>query len=121
MAVRLNKDALAYGEKLIESGKYVSDDRGAWSEDKPSTQEENGFIEEHGYEAYGRWHLGINDDEPEDTKARYEFPYGDFKNAHRCGILSAESRAGQYKHVDIENAASLLHAMIDERAELPQR
>jgi hypothetical protein len=25
----------------------------------------------------------------------YEFPYGDFQKVHRCGILSAESRAAQ--------------------------
>ena len=24
-----------------------------------------------------------------------EFPYGDFENVHRCGVLSAESRAIQ--------------------------
>jgi hypothetical protein len=30
-----------------------------------------------------------------------------------CGVLSAESRAGQYKYVDIENAAAHLQRMID--------
>jgi hypothetical protein len=39
--------------------------------------------------------------------------YGDFENVHRCGVLNAESRAGQYKHFDIENAAAHLHGMID--------
>jgi hypothetical protein len=28
-------------------------------------------------------------------------------------VLSAESRAGQYKYYDIENAAAHLHGMID--------
>jgi hypothetical protein len=28
-------------------------------------------------------------------------------------VLSAESRAGQYKHLDIERAAAHLHGMID--------
>ena len=56
---------------------------------------------------------GINDEKPEDTKGHYEFPYGDFKDVHRCGVLSAESRAGQYKHFDIESAAAHLHGMID--------
>ncbi len=123
MAVKLNKKALSYGEKLIEDGKFVFDERDAWSEDQPSTREENEFIEENGYEAYGLWHLGINDEEPEDTKAHYEFPYGDFENAHRCGILTAESRAGQYKHFDIEKAAATLHELIDEKAkgEKPHR
>jgi hypothetical protein len=57
--------------------------------------------------------LGINDQASEDTKARYEFPYGDFEKVHRCGVLTVESRAGQYKHYDIENAAADLHGMID--------
>jgi hypothetical protein len=47
-------------------------------------------------------------------EGKYEFPHGDFKNVHRCGVLTAESRAGQYKHYDIENAAHL-HGMIDGR------
>src|SRR5258708_18704097 len=51
----------------------------------------------HGFAEYGKWYLGINDEKPEDTKGHYEFPYGDFKDVHRCGVLSAESRAGQYQ------------------------
>jgi hypothetical protein len=31
---------------------------------------------------------------------------------HLCAVLSAESRAGQYKHLDIENAAAHLHGML---------
>ena len=31
----------------------------------------------------------------------------------RCGVLSAESRAGQYKRQDIENAAANIRGMID--------
>jgi hypothetical protein len=29
-------------------------------------------------------------------------------------VLAAESRAGQYKHYDIENAAAHLHGMIEQ-------
>src|SRR6202049_759890 len=72
---------------------------------------------------YGKWYLGINDEKPEDTKGHYEFPYGDFENVHRCGVLTAESRAGQYKRYDIENAAAHWHGMIDTRkdASAPKR
>jgi hypothetical protein len=38
---------------------------------------------------------------------------GDFQDVHRCAVLSAESRAGEYKHFDVENAAAHLHEMID--------
>jgi thioester reductase-like protein len=39
--------------------------------------------------------------------------YGDFESVHRCGMLSAESRAGQYKHQDIKDAAAHLHGMLE--------
>jgi hypothetical protein len=51
-----------------------------------------------------------------DTQRHYEFPYGDFDKVHRCGIISAESRSGQYKHFDVEKAAADLFAMIDARS-----
>jgi hypothetical protein len=57
--------------------------------------------------------IGLNDEKDPHTKERYEFPYGDFVDVHRCAVLSAESRAGQYKHYEIENAAAHLHGMID--------
>jgi hypothetical protein len=84
-----------------------------WSEHQPSTRAENQFIAEHGMAQYGKWHLGVDPDQDEDNKGRYSFPYGDFENVHRCGVLSAEVRAAQYKHDDIEAAAAHLHGMLD--------
>jgi hypothetical protein len=98
----------------VEEEKVVHDNRSAWSGDHPFTSQENEFIERQGFGKYGDWHLAINYEEPEETKKRYEFPYGDFKKVHRCGVLAAESRAGQYKHADIEEAAAQLLAMIDQ-------
>jgi hypothetical protein len=46
-------------------------------------------------------------------KGRYKFPYGDFQDVHRCGLLAAESRAGQRKHFDIELAVAHLHGMLE--------
>jgi hypothetical protein len=112
--VRLNEKAYDYAKELIESGKAVLDDRDAWSEHQPSSQAENDFIRDHGWDEYARWYLGINDEAADETKERYEFPYGDFEMVHRCGILSAESRAAQYKHSDIETAVAHLHGMLDE-------
>ena len=63
--------------------------------------------------AYQKWYLVEDDEEAEGTKARYKFPYGAFENVHRCGVLAAESRAGQYKHFDIEAAAAHLYGMLD--------
>jgi hypothetical protein len=72
----------------------------------------NEFIRLHGFREYAKWHLGIDDRYAENTKRRYKFPYGDFKNVHRCGVLAAQSRAGQHKYYEIENAAAQLKTMI---------
>jgi hypothetical protein len=116
MSTKLNEQAFDYAKELVKKGHVVADERDAWSEHQPSAKQENDFILQHGFAAYAKWHLGIDDAEAEDTKGRYKFPYGDFKDVHRCGVLTAESRAGQYKHVDIELAAAHLHGMIDARA-----
>jgi hypothetical protein len=113
MAVKLNKRAFDHAKELVGEGRAVLDERDAWSEHQPSAQRENEFIRLHGFDEFGRWYLGIDDEKGEHTKGRYKFPYGDFENVHRCGVLSAESRAGQYKHHDIETAADHLHGMID--------
>jgi hypothetical protein len=119
MGVKLNGTAYEHARELITSGRVVFDERDAWSEHQPSAQEENEFIERHGFGEYAKWYLGINDERPEETKGHYEFPYGDFKKVHRCGVITAESRAGQYKHFDIENAAAHLHGMIDALRDAP--
>jgi hypothetical protein len=118
MAVKLNQAAFDHAKALIDEGEVVVDERDDWSEHQPTAEKENRFIEKHGMREYARWHLGIDDEEDEDNKGRYKFPYGDFAKVHRCGILAAESRAGQYKYFDIERAASHLHGMIEERRPL---
>jgi hypothetical protein len=113
VTVKLNRRAFEHAKELIHDGRFVFDERDAWSEHQPTAAEENRFIEEHGYPAYALWHLAIDDEAKEETKAHYKFPYGDFEKAHRCGLLAAESRAGQRKYDDIERAAAHLHGMIE--------
>jgi type II secretory pathway pseudopilin PulG len=114
MALVLNRSAYEQAQQLIKTGHAVLDERGDWSGHQPSAAEENDFIREHGYGEYGHWHLGVNEDKDEDTKERYEFPYGDLTDVRRSAVLAAESRAGEYKHRDIELAAAHLLGMLDE-------
>jgi hypothetical protein len=114
MAVKLNKTALQHARSLVRDGKVVRDERDDWSEHAPSTADENAIIDDDGWTEYGKWHLGVDDDENRDTKGRYSFPYGDFSKVHRCAVISLESRAGQYDHDEIRDEAKKLLDLIDE-------
>jgi hypothetical protein len=113
MAVKLSQRAYDHARELIKQDRFVLDERDMWSEHQPSAQQENDFIHQHGIGEYAQWHLGVDDEKDEDTKGRYKFPYGDFEKAHRCALLAAASRVGQYKHTDIEMAAAHLLGMLD--------
>lgn len=117
MTVRLNETALSHARKLVGQGEVVQDERDDWSEHAPSTDDENRFIDEHGMQEFARWHLGEDTDATEGTKGRYSFPYGDLRRVHRCAVISAESRAGQYHHASIEKALKELLAKIDDKRE----
>jgi hypothetical protein len=113
MTVKLNRKGLQHARDLISAGEVVRDQRDDWSEDAPSTEEENRFLDNHGFDEYSKWHLGVDDDMPDDTKGHYSFPYGDFSTVHRCGVISVESRAAQYDHDDIAKASRGLLESID--------
>jgi hypothetical protein len=110
--IKLNEDASAFAARLIQEGHVTADGKGAWSTHRPSTTEENEFIRLHGIVEYAKWHLGIDERYGANTKRRYKFPYGDFKNVHRCGVLAAKARARQYGYAEIENAAAQLEREI---------
>lgn len=74
------------------------------------TSSKNGFVE------YGKWFLGVNDEYSKETRRHYEFPYGDFENVHRCSILAAQSRLGQDKYFDVEEALADLLAVMNKHA-----
>jgi hypothetical protein len=113
MTTTLNERSYEFAQAHINSGDVVLDRRDDWSEHKPSARQENAFIDAHGWDEYANWHLGVDDEASEHTKARYKYPYGDFARVHRCGVLSAEVRAGRNKHRDIEDAAVRLRDLMD--------
>jgi hypothetical protein len=113
MAVKLNRRAYDHAQQLVKDGHVVLDDRDAWSEHQPTAAQENAFIAEHGWGEYGRWYLGIDDSMGPETKGHYKFPYGDFRDVHRCAVLSAESRAAQRDYEDIARAVAHLHGMLE--------
>lgn len=114
MAIELNNPALRQACALVRDGKVVRDKRDDWSEAAPSADQENAFIEKHGWTEYSHWHLGIDKSENPETKQAYSFPFGDFDKVRRSGVISAESRAGQYDHTEIRDALKSLLDLIVE-------
>jgi hypothetical protein len=111
-SIKLNEDAFAFAARLIQEKHVIADGKGSWSKHRPSVNEENEFIRLHGFGEYAKWHLGIDERYPANTKRRYKFPYGDFISVHRCGLLAAKARARQYGYTEIETAAAELEREI---------
>ena len=111
-SIELNEIAFTFAMKLIKEGQAAADGKGASTKHCPTTDEENEFIRLHGFAQYAKWHLGIDRRFPENSKRRYKFPYGDFKNVHRCGLLAVIARARQYGCAEIESAAAELERRI---------
>ena len=78
--IELNETAFAFAMERIKDGQAIADGKGAWTEHRPSAHAENEFIRACGFDEYAKWHLGIDRRFPENSKRRYKFPYGDFKN-----------------------------------------
>ena len=110
-SIKVNENAVAFASQLIREGYLISDGKGAWREHKPSPGGENEFIRAHGFAEYAKWHLGLDERYTVNTKRRYKFPYGDFTNVHRCGLLAVKARAAEHKYHDVEDAAARLIGM----------
>ena len=112
MAIELNEEGFNYAKSLVEEGRVVNDLHGEWDEINPGTREQNEFIEEHGMEAFGRWHLGFKVGGSRQDKTSYSFPYGNYKDVYRSGIIAAEERAAQYHHEEVLEATKILEGML---------
>lgn len=106
MTVKLNQAGLDHARSLIEADHYVKDSD--WSEAQPTSDDENAKIDRDGYPGFAEWHLAEDTSENEDTKARYMFPYGDFRRLHRAALIATKQRAGEWDYDDILAAADEL-------------
>jgi hypothetical protein len=109
---RVNEGAVKKAKALIRDGRVDMDSD--WSEAQPSADDENRYRDSHSWDEYGEWFLAIDSEASEETKDRYNFPYGDFKKVHRDGVIAAKQRAAQNDHSAIEKAADELLTLIDE-------
>lgn len=106
MAIRANQEAIEYAENLIKGRQYERNSD--WSEAQPSSEEENRFIDENGWEAFAKWHLAYDTEASEETKDRYKFPFGDFRELHRSALIAAKQRAGSENYDEVQRAADAL-------------
>ena len=110
----VNERAVAHAKRLIESRQYVLDSD--WTAAQPRAEDENAYLERHGWDEYAEWHLGLTDGATDETKARYGFVYGDFRRIHRMGLIACQFRAAEWRHKEIELAAHDLLQLLDRKA-----
>jgi len=102
---------VAHARRLIKGRQYVLDSD--WGEVQPSAEDENAFLESHGWDEYAEWHLGLTEGATQETKARYGFGYGDFRRIHRTGLIACVYRAAEWRHKEVEVAAHDLLQLLD--------
>ncbi len=111
---KVNEAAVDHATRLIEARQYVL--RSDWGESQPTADDENRYLEKHGWDEYAAWHLGLTDGANDETKARYAFVFGDLRRIHRSGIIACHFRAAEWRHKAIELAAHDLLQLLDRKA-----
>jgi hypothetical protein len=107
----LNEAAVTKARTLIDGRQYVLDSD--WGEQQPKAPDQNSFLENHGWDEYAQWHLGLTQGATGETKARYAFVYGDFRRVHRTALIACVYRASEWRHKDVELAAHDLLQYLD--------
>ena len=110
----VNERGIAHVRKLIEARQYVLNSD--WGEVQPRADDENAYLERHDWDEYGEWFLGLTDGATDETKARHEFVYGDFRRVHRMGLVASLYRAAEWRHHEVLTAAYELLRYLDERS-----
>jgi hypothetical protein len=116
MAIELHQRAFAHAKQLIREGRTVADERGDWRDHRPDADKEDAYMLVMGAQRYGEWHLGIDDEQPEGSKTRYHYLFGDFSDLHRCALFEIEDAADNFFYGDIEIAATALISLLKAHA-----
>ena len=112
MTVELNQRGFDHAKQLISEGRAVADERGDWRDHRPDADEQDAYMSAMGAQRYGDWHLGIDDQQPEGSKSRYHYLFGDFSDLHRCALFDIEEAAENMFYGDIEIAAAALISLL---------
>jgi hypothetical protein len=109
----VNDAAVARATRMIDAKQYVLDSD--WGDVQPKAEAQNAYLENHSWEEYGEWFLGLTGASPE-TKAHFGFVYGDFRRVHRTGLIACVYRAAEWRHKAVERAAYDLLQHLDRTA-----
>lgn len=114
MAIQVNQAGLKKAKALIQTGKV--DMESAWSF---TAADGNKLLGPDGdnWKNFASFHLAVDTEQEEDTKARYKYPFGKNDKVYRRGVIAAKSRAAQQGEEAIAAAADSLLEMIDEQVE----
>ena len=112
----VNKGAVTKARKLIDARQYVLDSD--WGQVQPRADAQNAFLENHSWDEYAEWHLGLTEGATDHTKARYAFVYGDLRRIHRTALIACVYRASEWRHKDVELAAHDLLQYLDAKTGL---
>lgn len=108
--VRLHRRGERHAMSLIRSGRVDSRSTWSWSAD-----DGNDLLgDPPDWEAYAAWFLGEDTEQPEETKARWKYPFGKGGKVYRSALIAIRQRAGQQGADAIFEAAGRLLAAIDE-------
>ena len=107
----VNSDAVAHARALIDKRQYVLDSD--WGDVQPGADDQNAYLENHSWDDYAAWHLGLTEGANDETKARYAFVCGDFRRVHRTALIACVYRASEWRHKDVELAAHDLLQLLD--------
>ena len=107
----VNERGVARARELIDARQYVL--RSDWGDVQPRAEQENAFLEGHGWDEYAGWFLALTEGARDETKARYAFAYGDFRRVHRMGLIASVYRAAEWRHKEVELAAHDLLQRLD--------
>ena len=109
---RVNDAAVTKARSMIDARQYVLDSD--WGEVQPGAEDQNAFLERHGWAEYAEWHLGLTEGANDETKARYAFVVGDFRRVHRSALIACVYRASEWRHKAVELAAHDLLQHLDD-------
>lgn len=109
---QLNDAAVEHTRTLIKSRQYVLDSD--WGDAQPDAAAENAYLQNHTFDDYAAWHLGLTEGATDGTKARYAFVVGDFRRVHRSALIACVYRAAEWRHKTVEVAAHELLQLLDD-------